>query len=114
MRVFTVVAIGAVLGALDGIGVFFEPKEPYKWQIFCAAAVKGILVALLTGFSLVATMRWWSAAGIGMLYGLAMALVVYLAKGGPATSDAPYVIPSGIMTGMLTGLLILAWGLKTI
>jgi len=34
MRVFTVVPIGAVLGALDGIGIFFEPKEPYKWQVF--------------------------------------------------------------------------------
>ena len=81
---------------------------------FCAATLKGILVALLTGFSLVATMRWWFVAGVGMLYGLAMALVVYLAKGAPATADAPYAIPSGIITGMLAGLLILAWRLKTI
>jgi hypothetical protein len=99
MRVFNVVLIGAVLGALDGVGIFFEPKEPYKWQILGAATLKGILAALLTAFSLSVTMRWWAAAGIGMFYGLAMSLVVYLAKGGPKSGDAPYVIPSGIITG---------------
>ena len=114
MRVSVVVIIGAVLGALDGVGIFFEPKEPYKWQIFCAATLKGVLVAVLTGLTLTATMRWWSAAGVGILYGLAMALVVYLAKGGPASNDAPYVIAGGIVTGMLAGIMILAWGLKTI
>jgi hypothetical protein len=39
MRVFNVVLIGAVLGALDGVGIFFEPKEPYKWQILGAATL---------------------------------------------------------------------------
>ena len=34
MNFLVVVVIGAVLGALDGVGIFFEPKEPYKWQIF--------------------------------------------------------------------------------
>jgi len=52
MNFIAVVVIGAVLGALDGVGIFFEPKEPYKWQILFAATLKGMLVALLTGFSL--------------------------------------------------------------
>jgi len=52
MNFLVVVVIGGVLGALDGVGIFFEPKEPYKWQIFFAATLKGVLVALLTGFSL--------------------------------------------------------------
>ena len=59
MNFLVVVVIGAVLGALDGVGIFFEPKEPYKWQILFAATLKGVLVALLTGFSLAATTRWW-------------------------------------------------------
>ena len=80
-------------------GHFFEPKEPYKWQIFFAATLKGVLVALLTGFSLAATTRWWSAMVTGALYGLAFSLVIYLAKGGPKSGDAPYVIPSGLITG---------------
>jgi tetrahydromethanopterin S-methyltransferase subunit E len=114
MNFLTVVLIGAVLGALDGVGIFFEPREPYKWQILCAATLKGALVALLTGFSLGPTTRWWSAMITGALYGLAFSLVIYLAKGGPTSGDAPYVIPSGIITGGLIGLLIVMWAIKTI
>jgi hypothetical protein len=111
MRIVNVVLIGAIFGFLDGVGIFLEPKEPYKWQILCAAVLKAILVAVLTGFSFAPTMRWWSAAGIGTLYGLAFSIVVYLAKGGPQSGDAPYVIPSGIITGALMGIVILRWGL---
>ena len=41
MNFLVVVAIGAVLGAFDGVGIFFEAKEPYKWQILFAATLKG-------------------------------------------------------------------------
>jgi len=109
-----VVVIGVVLGVLDGVGIFFEPKEPYKWQILFAATLKGVLVALLTGFSLAATTRWWSAMALGALYGCAFGLVIYLAKGGPKSGDAPYVIPGGIITGGLIGLFIVIWAFKTI
>jgi hypothetical protein len=113
MNFSIVVVIGVVLGALGGAGIFFEPREPYKWQIFFAATLKGVLVALLTGFSLAAATRWWSAMLIGALYGLLFGLVIYLAKGGPKSGDAPYVIPSSIVTGGVTGLFILMWALKT-
>jgi len=114
MNLLPVLLIGAVLGALDGVGIFFEPKEPYKWQILFAATSKGVLVALLTGFSLAATTRWWSAIGTGALYGFAFSLVIYLAKGGPKSGDAPYVIPSGLITGGLIGVFIVIWAIKTI
>jgi len=114
MNFLTIVVIGAVLGALDGVGIFFERKEPYKWQILCAATLKGVLVALLTGFSLAATTRWWAAISTGAFYGLAFSLVIYLAKGGPKSGDAPYVIPSGIITGGLIGLFIVIWAVKRI
>jgi len=108
-----VMLIGAVLGGLGGAGIFFEPREPYKWQILCAATLKGVLIALLTGFSVGATTRWWSAMATGALYGFAFGLVIYLAKGGPKSGDAPYVIPSGIITGGLSGLFIVMWAIKT-
>jgi len=114
MNFLTIVVIGAVLGFLDGVGIFFEPREPYKWQILFAAILKGVLVALLTGFSLAATTRWWSAIAIGALCGFAFSLVIYLAKGGPKSGDAPYVIPSGIITGALIGLFVFIWAIKTI
>src|SRR6476659_357147 len=99
-----VILIGAVLGALGGAGIFFEPREPYKWQILCVSTLKGVLIALLTGFSITGIPRWWLTIAIGALYGLAFGLVIYLAKGGAKSGDAPYVGPSGIITGGLTGL----------
>ena len=83
MSLPTVIVIGAVLGGLEGATIFFEPREPYKWQIVCAATLGGVLVALLTAFSVTASTRWWYAMVIGAFYGFAFALVVYLAKGGP-------------------------------
>ena len=50
----------------------------------------------------------------GALYGLAFSLVIYLAKRGPKSGDAPYVVPSGIITGGLIGLFIVTWAVKTI
>jgi hypothetical protein len=86
--------------------IFFEPREPYKVQILCAAILGGVLVALLTAFTVTTHTQWWHAMVIGALYGFAPALVVYLAKGDPKSGDAPYVIPSGIIRGRLTGLFI--------
>ena len=112
---FTVcLVIGALFGALGGAGIFFAPEEPYKWQILCAATLGGLLVALLTAFSVTASTRWWYAMVIGGFYGFAFALVVYLAKGGPKSGDAPYVIPSGVIRGAITGLLLVMWAIKTI
>ena len=88
MNLPTVIMIGAVLGGLEGATIFFEPREPYKWQILCAATLGGVLVALLTAFSVTASTRWWYAMVIGAFYGFAFALVVYLAKGGPKSGDA--------------------------
>jgi hypothetical protein len=51
---------------------------------------------------------------IGALYGLGFSLVIYLSKGGPTSGDAPYVIPSGIITGGLIGLFIVILAIKTI
>jgi hypothetical protein len=109
-----VVLIGALLGALNGVGIFFEPKEPYKWQILCAATLKGVLIALLTAFSIAPGSHWWFAMAVGAFYGFLFGLVIYLAKGGPGSGDAPYVIPGSIITGGLTGLLILMWAMKAI
>jgi hypothetical protein len=72
MNYFLLVVIGAVFGALDGAGIFFAPEEPYKWQIYLAATLKGALVGLLTGFSLAPSSRWWTGIGTGALYGFAL------------------------------------------
>jgi len=75
--------IGACVHALVGAGVFFAKEEPHKAHIFVATMLKGLLVALLIGFSLKAgaSLGIWTGAGHCLLYGLAFGVVVFLAKG---------------------------------
>jgi hypothetical protein len=47
-----------------------------------------------------------------LLYGCGIALVVFLAKGGFRSMDAPYVVPSGIVMGALTGALVSRFGFR--
>ena len=112
MKTGVVLLIGFLVGALDGVGIFFAPGEPYKWEILFAAILKGILVSLITGLSLNPRGSWMRGAGYGMLYGFAFALVVFLAKGGCKSMDAPYVVPSGIVMGLLTGVLVWKLGCR--
>ena len=104
MNIGLVILIGGIAGALDGVGIFFEPREPYKVEILFAAILKGILVAVTTALSLTKQSSWFSAAGFGLLYGFLFALVIFLAKGAFKSKDAPYVVPSGVVLGLLTGL----------
>jgi hypothetical protein len=107
-----VLLIGFLIGAFDGVGIFFAPGEPYKWEILFAAILKGMLVSLITGLSLNNRGSWMRGAGYGMLYGFAFALVVFLAKGGFRSMDAPLVVPSGIVMGLLTGVLVWKFGCR--
>jgi hypothetical protein len=111
MNIGFVILIGGVAGFLDGVGIFFEPKEPYKIEILFAAILKGILVSVVTGLSLTARSTWWQASGFGVLYGFLFALVIFLAKGAFKSKDAPYVVPSGVVLGLLTGFAIWKFGL---
>jgi hypothetical protein len=106
MSISVALLIGGVIGAVDGGGIFFARDEPFKTEIFAAAILKGILVALLTGLSLTNSSTWWQGALYGLLYGFAFALVIFLAKGGFKSKDAPYVVPSGALLGIVTGLLL--------
>ena len=110
MNLTIVLLIGAAIGALDGVGIFFEPREPYKIEIFLAAILKGLLVSLITALSLKGRTPWSHGLGYGALYGLAFALVVFLAKGGFKSMDAPYVVPAGVVMGAIIGVLVARFG----
>jgi len=112
MSVSIVLMIGAVIGALDGVGIFFAPDEPFKIEIFVSRTIfKGILVALLMGLSLTSSSAWWQDALYGLLYGVAFALVISLTKGGFKSMDAPYVVVAGAILGIVTGLLLVKFAL---
>jgi hypothetical protein len=102
---------GLVVGALDGGGIFFAPGEPYPWQIFCAAILKGLLVAALVALSLRSRTTLLRGAAVGAVYGLLNAAVVWLAKGGLVSSDPQYVLQAGLVMGVILGAWIARFGL---
>ncbi len=106
MNLILVLLIGAGIGALGVAGIFFEPREPYKVEIFIAGTLKGLLLSLLTGLSLTERNPWWHGASYGLLYGLALGLMVFLAKGGFKSMSAPYVVPASTVEGALIGVLL--------
>lgn len=112
MNLALVLIIGAAIGAVEGVSIFFVPAEPYKVEIFLAATLKNMLVSLTTGLSLTALSPWWHGVGYGALYGLALGLVVFLAKGAFKSKDAPYVVPSGVVMGAITGLLLASFAFR--
>jgi hypothetical protein len=105
LNILTTLAIGGVIHALIGAGVFFSPEEPYKIQIFVATTIKGLLVALLIGFSLRASQGMGTGAMYGLLYGFAFGLVVFLAKGA-SVGTTPYLIGGSVIQGIISGVLI--------
>ena len=107
MNILTALIIGAGVHALVGAGVYLAKEEPYKGQIFAATILKGLLVALLIGFSLNGRVSQgvWAGAGYGLLYGLAFGIVVFLAKGADFKST-PNVLSGNVVQGVITGALI--------
>lgn len=107
MNILTTLLIGAGVHALVGAGIFFAKEEPHKVQIFVATILKGLLVALLIGFSLSArgSAGVWIGVLYGLLYGLAFGMVVFLAKGADFKTT-PHVLSGSVIQGVITGALI--------
>ena len=95
--------IGAVIGFLETFSIWFVPEEPYANFVVAAGTLKGGLVSLLIARWVDGSSSIGKALGTGASVGLLMALVVYLAKGGWVSSDAPFVLPSGAVSGILIG-----------
>lgn len=97
--------MGAVIGFLSGVGVYWEPAEPYPGFITAAATLSGVIMALLIQPRVSATVSAGPAVAIGAWYGLLLSTVVFLAKGGWASWDAPYVVPVNVVQGAILGIL---------
>ncbi len=106
MKPGIILAVGIGIGLLIGGSIFFEPREPYKVEIMIASTIRSTLVALLTGFSVSALSSWYAGAGWGLLYGFLSGLMIFFAKGGFKSKDAPFVVLGATVTGGITGLLI--------
>jgi hypothetical protein len=52
---------------------------------------------------------WFAGSGLGLMYGFLSGLVVFLAKGGFESKDAPYVVLGASISGGLAGLIIVTF-----
>ena len=102
---------GALVGFLGAVGIYFEPAEPYKHWIVLAGTLNGVLTALLITVFIHGRSSVGAGLVAGALCGLAMAIVVFLAKGGWSSGDAPYVVPTGLVEGLVLGLFV-RWSLR--
>jgi hypothetical protein len=108
VNVSLIVGIGAVLGLLGAVGIYFDPRVPGKHFILAAGIMRGALVALLTGLSMSSQSGWLVGIGLGTLYGTLFGVMICLSKGAAAIQHAVFIIPTSAVTGALSGALI-AW-----
>jgi hypothetical protein len=101
-----IIIAGAIMGFLETFSIWWVPEEPYPNFIIAAGVLNGALVALLIASFITCTTGIGKALGLGALIGLLMATVIFLAKGGWVSMDAPFVVPSGLVMGLLLGLVV--------
>ena len=101
---------GAIVGFLGAVGIYFDPEEPYKHFIVAAGTLSGVVLALLISAVIDASTpllpTLLAGAGVGLLHSAS----IFLAKGGWISWDAPFVIPTGILSGLILAPLVRALG----
>ncbi len=98
-----VVGVGAILGFLGAVGIYFAPEEPYPGYITIAGTLFGVTLALLITTVVTRNSSLGQCVGWGAAMGLLASAGVFLAKGGWTSWDAPFVVPTGIVTGLILG-----------
>lgn len=99
-----VAGLGATLGFLGAVGIYFEPREPYPGYITLGGTLLGVTIALLITTVIARDSSFAQCVGWGAAMGLLVSAQVFLAKGGWASGAAPFVVPTGILTGAVLGL----------
>ena len=98
-----IVIAGAAVGFLESFSIWFVPEEPYRNFIVAAGTIKGALTALLISTTVDHATPVGRSLLLGALFGFLLSTVVFLAKGGWASWDAPFVVPMGIVGGLILG-----------
>jgi hypothetical protein len=101
-----VVGIGAALGLLSALGIYFDGNVKSKPAIVAAGSLRGVLVALLTGWAVASHRGWIDAGALGGLFGALFGITICLSKGEAALSHAKYILPPSVLSGVLSGILI--------
>ena len=95
--------VGATLGFLGAVGIYFAPEEPYPGYISVAGTLSGVTIALLITTVISSNSSLGQCLGWGAAMGLLESATVFLAKGAWISWDAPFVVPTGIVTGIILG-----------
>ena len=98
-----VAGVGAALGFLGAVGIYFAPEEPYPGYITLAGTLSGVTIALLITTVVTRSSSLGQCVGWGVAMGLLASVTVFLAKGAWTSWDAPFVVPTGIVTGVILG-----------
>jgi hypothetical protein len=93
MRLTLILAIGAALGLISTLGIYFDTRAQGRIRVNFAGAIRGLLVALLVTFATPKGAGWILAIGFGALYGALIATMVVLAQGTNALKHIAYLLP---------------------
>lgn len=99
----TVMMVGAGLGFLSAVGIYFVPGEPYPGFVTMAGTLLGVTTALLITTVVTHASTVPRSIAWGALFGLLPSLMVFFAKGGWESGDAPFVVPTAVAIGALLG-----------
>ena len=99
---------GAIVGFLGAVGIYFAPEEPYRHFIVAAGTLSGVVLALLITAVVESTTPLLPTLVAGAALGLLHSATIFLAKGGWLSWDAPFVVPTGVVTGLILAPLIRA------
>ena len=105
-QLLKIAAAGSLLGFLGAVGIYYDPVEPYPGFITAAGTLGGATIALLVATVVTGRSSLLQCFGWGAVLGLLSAATVFLAKGGWASWDAPFVLPTGVVTGAILGLIV--------
>ncbi len=98
-----VVGVGATLGFVGAVGIYFAPEEPYPGYITLAGTLSGVTIALLITTVVTRDSSLGQCLGWGAAMGLLASATIFLAKGAWTSWDAPFVMPTGVVTGLILG-----------
>ena len=102
----TIAIVGAGLGFVGAVGIYFAPGEPYPGFITVAGTLLGVTIALLVTTVVTRASTLLHSIAWGALFGLLPSLTVFFAKGGWTSWDAPFVVPTAVGTGAVLGLVV--------
>ena len=85
------------------MGVYFAPQEPYPGYITLGGTLSGVTIALLITTVVKRNSNLGQCLGWGAAMGLVDSAAVFLAKRAWTSWDAPFVVPTGIVTGVILG-----------